>query len=202
MNNISLKELNENLTKRDIVFTERAYGAHAVLDGIYDWGFTVIHYNDVMDPEIFFYDTEYRFITSILVDEHVNYRVLNGQLDVKVEWIPGNGVHHYTYDLYKGAPIHKEHVTALLYKVDKDSDESACSRILFANVSNKKKVYYMKDDECYVQDITDTTKTVEEYLADGYALILEDFYEDNINHFNNSIVINPVLTPSASKRWR
>lgn len=188
MNNITLEELNENLTKREIIFTDGAYGSHTVLDGIYEWGFTIIHYTDVTDPQISFYDTEYRFITSIVLDEHVNYKVINGKLDVNIEWIPGEGVHHYTYDLYKGAPIHKEHVTALLYKVE----NHISSRVLFANIRNEKKVYYIKD-EVSLADITDTAKTVEEYLADGYTLILEDFYEDNINYFNDCLVLNPIF---------
>lgn len=191
MENVSLKELNENIVRKGIIFVDGAHGSHAVLDGIYGWGFTVIHYSDVMDPSIYFYDTNYQFITSIYLDENVSYRVVNGKLDVKIQWLPGQKEHHYIYDLYKGAPIHRENVTALLYKDDLDLGSSM--RVLFADVNNKQKVYYIIDGDG-VQDITNTAKTVEWYLADGYNLITEEHYEDNINHFNDCLVMNPVLT--------
>lgn len=191
MNNMSIKELNANLVRRGIIFVDGAHGSHTVLDGIYGWGFTVIHYSDVMDPSIYFYDSNYQFITSIYLDENVSYRVVNGKLDAKIQWLPGQKEHHYVYDLYKGAPIHNENVTALLYKDDLDLGSSM--RVLFANVNNKQKVYYIIDGDG-VQDITNIAKTVEWYLTNGYALITEEHYEDNINHFNDCLVMNPVLT--------
>ena len=75
-----------------------------------------------------------------------------------------------------------------MYKVE----NHISSRVLFANIRDEKKVYYIKD-EASLKDITDTAKTVEEYLADGYTLILEDFYEDNINYFNDCLVLNPIF---------
>ena len=174
---LTFAELNMELINRGIVY--ESYDQSCYLEAICSWGFAVITYSNsnVIDPVISFYDWKAQIIINLDINEYTEYTLRNGYLKVKQRYIFSEETHNFMVNLNDGAAIHVEDVIALLYKPDGDDE-----RIIFT----KGKDYILKDGEG-IKDISNSELDIIDYQDQGFELLDEDYYQSNVDVFNDVI---------------
>lgn len=178
----TFEELNKELINRGLVYDSPdipdMYEQCAKLEGIYEWGFTIITYCNVVDPVITFYDWEYQSILSLDHDDHTHYTLQNGRLYVEEHMYFSDVVNKYSVNLKVGAPVHDKDVVAIGYMPN-------------LGYSDDKRFYILKDGRTFFKEdgssLCKVDTTLTEFITQGYELIDIEHYGNNINILNDML---------------
>lgn len=172
------KTLEQELINRGIVYDDmdnNEYDASAKLEGIYEWGFTVINYCCVINPVIVFYDWSFQSILSLDIDEYTSYNLSNSRLVVTDKCMFTDIVKTYAVDLSKGAPVHVGDIVAIGHHEEDD--------MRFYALADGR--MFFKQDCCSLRLVD---ADVIDFLDEGFKLLNSDDYQVNVNILNNLIL--------------
>lgn len=181
MNTNYYETLNQELINRGIVYDSEPLDEHeqfAELEGIYNWGFTVITHCNVVSPVITFYDWTYQSILSLDVDEHLNYSLMDGVLKVEQSYLFCNDIDKYTVRLKDGAPVHVDDIACIGYE---PADDYFSDKRFYA--LNNGKIYYKENGK----KLRITELDVLDFLNAGFKLVDAENYGSNIDILNDMI---------------
>lgn len=179
----AMKKLNQELVNRCIVYDAPdipdQYNQCASLDGVYDWGFTVVTYCDVLDPIMTFYDWEFQSIVSIDLDDETQYHLRHGMLSVKQSYMFSDTVQKFVVNLTRGAAVHEKDIQAIGYMPN-------------LGFSDDKRFYALKDGRIYYKKDGESLRllkatTVADLTRQGFEIIQPENYGANINILNDMI---------------
>ena len=182
MKNLNYAQLNMELINKGIIYDAPdcpdGYNQCCCLEGVYDWGFTVVTYCDVLDPIITFYDWECQAILSLDMDDNTTYSLRNGRLYAKVSYMFSDRVEKIHVYLNDGAPVHQRDITAIGYMANLTADD----RRFYA--LNDGRIYFKADGETLrvLQNVT-----IEDLTRQGFTIIDPENYGANIDVLNDMI---------------
>lgn len=179
--NDAIKKLNQELVNRCIVYgapnEPDQYNQHAVLEGVYSWGFIVISYCDVVDPVMTFYDWEYQSIVSIDVNDDTKYSLHNGLLTIEEKFFCTDVVRTYSVNLNNGAHVHLNDIQAIGYVPSLRFNDKRFYAL------KDGRIYFKKDGEDLV--LCECGLTIDDFVHDGFKIIEPENYGANINVLND-----------------
>ena len=180
----TLRKLNMELNERNITYdapdNPDGYNQYAELDGVYDWGFTVLTHCDVLDPTITFYDWEYQSIVSLYLDDETKYQLSGGYLKVTESGTFNNKVHKFFINLNNGASIHVSDIKCIGYMPNVKLYED----IRFYALHDGR-IFY-KADGAILRQLLNVT--IDDLMRQGFTLIEPEHYDTNVNVLNDMVV--------------
>jgi hypothetical protein len=178
-----MNKMKKVLAAKGLIYDETdfsQYNSVQALHSIHSWGFIIAFDCDVLPTMYNFYDKTCTLIYTIDSDD-IAYTIDDGFLNCEEKYLFKKTNYSFSYDLNQGAPIHKEDVVALLKRYD--------DRILYfdAVLFTKNNIYCFEEGKGF-KDLSDTDVDVIDFLNEGYEMIPEEGYPNNIEMFNNLIV--------------
>lgn len=183
MKNLTFEQLNQELINKGLVYdapdVPDMYDQCAILEGIYNWGFTIITHCNVLDPIITFYDWECQSILSLDVDENTSYSLSHGMLHAKQSFMFSDKVDKYNVNLNNGAPVHQKDIKAIGY-------------VPHLNMCEDRRFYALNDGRIYFKEDGATLRllqnvTVDDLTRQGFSIIEPENYGANIDILNDMI---------------
>jgi hypothetical protein len=184
MKYITMNELNKTLEAKGIVYDSPdipdEYEQSARLEAIYDWGFTVVTYCNVLDPVITFYDNQFQAILSLDIDSDTSYSLCNGVLRVEERNCFGGVTRRFYVNLSSGAPVHTSDIVAIGYADNDMFDDKRFYALKDGRI-------YYKEDGAELKLIKDNVDVID-FMDAGYTLVSKDSFGSNVDILNNMIV--------------
>lgn len=170
--------LKQELINKGIIYDcVGEYEESQSLYSVYSWGYIIAYDCIVLPTRHDLYDNTHTLICSLDTDDD-EYIINNGILNCKRKLF--SEPQEFSYNLNEGAPIHYEDVAAILLKTEGIIDT---------------RVIILKDNMAFIKEdgepllITDTTFYNTDYLIrQGYKVLSEDCYKNNIEIFNDLLV--------------
>jgi hypothetical protein len=180
----TLNKLNKTLEAKGIVYDSPdvpdEYEQSARLEAIYDWGFTVVTYCNVLDPVITFYDNQFQAILSLDIDSDTSYSLCNGVLRVEERNCFGGVTRRFYVNLSSGAPVHTSDIVAIGYADNDMFDDKRFYALKDGRI-------YYKEDGAELKLIKDNVDVID-FMDAGYTLVSKDSFGSNVDILNNMIV--------------
>jgi hypothetical protein len=184
MKYVTLDKLNKILEAKGIVYDSPdvpdEYEQSARLEAIYDWGFTVVTYCNVLDPVITFYDNQFQAILSLDIDSDTSYSLCNGVLRVEERNCFGGATRRFYVNLSSGAPVHTSDIVAIGYADNDMFDDKRFYALKDGRI-------YYKEDGAELKLIKDNVDVID-FMDAGYTLVSKDSFGSNVDILNNMIV--------------
>lgn len=169
------KEFEKELINLGVVYESNGeYEQCASLEGIYEWGFTVMTTCRILPPVITFYDWEYQAMVSLDVDDY-EYKIVHGSFliekDMRISLLNVyNGRNVFTYDLTFGAPFTKDSIDAI-YKKDE-----------------QKLLVYANGNMSILMEGYNIIEVSDHPSTEDYELIPEGEYNIYLRDFNDAVI--------------
>jgi hypothetical protein len=184
MKYVTLDKLNKILEAKGIVYDSPdvpdEYEQSARLEAIYDWGFTVVTYCNVLDPVITFYDNQFQAILSLDIDSDTSYSLCNGVLRVEERNCFGGVTRRFYVNLSSGAPVHTSDIVAIGYADNDMFDDKRFYALKDGRI-------YYKEDGAELKLIKDNVDVID-FMDAGYTFVSKDSFGSNVDILNNMIV--------------